>query len=371
MASEAISQVVKIPIENLYFIFSYAWARFPSGDAVQVGLDECPDLQNLFGKVLIESVNQLMRKGLDRGYREIVEETRSPKGRLLFDLIAKEQTLRRGAVICQFDELSYDVPHNQIIKATARALAREPTMSSSLAHGLRVIERKFAAVSDVRLSSEMFRTVQLSRNTGQYGLLMRLCEFVFRANMPTEGGSGSRFADVLANQKMMAGVFEEFLRNFFAHEQKQFRVGPGGIQWDARGTTDLLALQYLPTMRTDITLRSAERVIVLDAKFYSTPFNARFGTPKVHSNNLYQLLTYLHHMAILHPDRAIDGGLIYAAVGEPVSLTYRLMGYPIRIEAVDLTRPWKDIRAKLLTVLKPPHPTSGSEVDHQSEMAVV
>jgi 5-methylcytosine-specific restriction enzyme subunit McrC len=362
---------VKIPIENLYFIFSYAWARFPAGDAVQVGLDECPDLQNLFGKVLIDSVNQLMRRGLDRGYREIIEETRSPRGRLLFDQIAKEQTLRRGSVICQFDELSHDVPHNQIIKATARALSREPTMLPLLAHGLRVIERKLVAVSDVRLSSEMFRKVQLSRNTGQYGLLMRLCEFVFRANMPTEGGAGSRFADVMANQKMMAAVFEEFLKNFFAHEQKEFRVGPGGIEWDSRGTTDPLALQYLPGMRTDITLRSAKRVIVLDAKFYSTPFNARFGTPKVHSNNLYQLLTYLHHTAIRHPEHAIDGGLIYAAVGEPVSLTYRLMGYPVRVEAVDLTRPWKEIRTRLLAILEPGLATGGAGASQMSEMAVL
>lgn len=55
--------------------------------------------------------------------------------------------------------------------------------------------------------------------------------------------TGSRFADVLANQQMMGRVFEEFLRSFFAHEQNHFRVGPGGIQWDARGTTDPLAIR--------------------------------------------------------------------------------------------------------------------------------
>ena len=342
---------MKIPIRNLYFIFCYAWAQFPAGEAVDVAIDQCPDLQNLFAKVLVEGVNRLVRRGLDRGYRETVEETRSPRGRLLLDLIAKEQTLRRGTVICQFDELSYDVPHNQIIKATARSLARETSMAPELAHALRLIERSFSAVSNIRLSAEVFRRVQLSRNTGQYGVLMHLCEFVFRSQMPEEGGSGARFANVLDDEVRMSKVFEEFLRNFFRYEQSRFRVSSDGLQWASAGTTDSAALRYLPRMQTDITLRSPDRIAVFDAKFYATPFNTRFGSPKVHSGNLYQLVTYLQHTAMTFPGRSIDGGLIYAAVGEPVSLRYRLMGYPVRVEAVDLTQPWRDIRQLLLGLL--------------------
>ena len=111
-----------IPIRNLYFIFCYAWAQFPGGSTVDVGVDECPDLQNLFGKILIEGVNRLIRKGLDRGYRELVEEVRSPRGRILLDETTKGQTMRRGSVVCRYDELSHDVLHNQIIKAISAIL---------------------------------------------------------------------------------------------------------------------------------------------------------------------------------------------------------------------------------------------------------
>ena len=352
MGGKARSAHVKIPIRNLYYLFSYAWAQFPPGDSVDVGRDACPDLQNLFGKVLVDSVNGLIRRGLDRGYREFTEETRSPRGRLLMSRIIKEQTLRRGAVVCQFDDLSYNVLHNQIIKATARSLAREPSMASDLAHELRLIERKLAGVSDIRLSGDIFRRVQLSRNSGKYGLLMRLSEFVFQSMMPDESGTGSRFANILDDEVRMSRVFEEFLRNFFAHEQALFRPAPGGLQWASDGTTNPMSLKYLPSMRTDITLRSKDRVVVFDAKFYSKPFNVRYGSPKVHSANLYQLLTYLQHTALEHPHHTISGGLIYAAVGEPVSLPFHLMGHSVRVEAVDLTMPWQSIRQCLLGILE-------------------
>lgn len=342
-----------IPIRNLYFIFCYAWAQFPGGDTVDVGVDECPDLQNLFGKVLVEGVNRLMRRGLDRGYREFVEETRSPRGRILLDETSKGQTMRRGAVICRFDDLSHDVLHNQIIKAVARLLARERSMAKELAHELRAIDRKLGAVSDIRLSGDVFKRVQLSRNTGQYAMLMQLCEFVFRSMMPEAGGVGSRFADVLEDEAKMSTVFEEFLRNFYQYEQSSYRVSREGMQWDADGSPDPLALRYLPRMLTDVTFLSPERVKVFDAKFYKTPFVDRYGAPKINSNNLYQIVTYLQHAGKKYPGRGIDGALVYASAGSPVSLEYRLLGFDVRIEAVDLTAAWQDIRATLLRLLDP------------------
>ncbi len=340
-----------IPIRNLYYLFCYAWAQFPDGNTVDVGVDECPDLQNLFGKVLIEGVNRLIRRGLDRGYREFIEETRSPRGRIQLDSTAKAQTMRRGMVVCSFDELSHDVLHNQIIKAVARLLAREPSMTKPLAHELRIIERKLGMVSDIRLSADAFRLVQLSRNTGPYRVLLQLCEFVFRSIMPEEGGAGSRFADVLDDEDRMSKVFEEFLRNFYVYEQKVYRVRKEEMQWDSFGTTDSLSLAYLPKMQTDVTLKSIDQVKIFDAKFYKAPFESRFGSPKINSNNLYQIVTYLQHATRNYPNHQVSGGLIYAAAGQPLSLSYRLLGYEVRVDAIDLTTPWPTIKSTLLDLL--------------------
>ena len=144
--------VTAIPIRNLYYLFTYAWGRFPAGASISVGIDKAPDIPNLFARLLIEGANRLLRRGLDRGYTSFVEERRSPRGRLLVDRIIKEQSLRRGALVCSFDELTVDVVHNQIIKATALALSGAQNLEDEYAHQLGTLTRRMGTVSDVRLS---------------------------------------------------------------------------------------------------------------------------------------------------------------------------------------------------------------------------
>ena len=88
-----------IPVRNIYYLLLYAWGHFKSGGVRDVGADESPDLPNLLGKVLNEGTHRLLRRGLDRGYIEVTEETRSPRGKLRLDVITKQQTLLRGFAV--------------------------------------------------------------------------------------------------------------------------------------------------------------------------------------------------------------------------------------------------------------------------------
>jgi 5-methylcytosine-specific restriction enzyme subunit McrC len=340
-----------IPIRNLYYLFCYAWARFPEGDAVDVGIDEAPDLPNLLAKVLVNGANRLIRRGLDRGYRQFIEGARAPRGRMMLDLIVKEQALRRGMVICAFDELTPDVPHNQIIKATARSMSRAAGIECEHAHELGLLVQRMGQVSDIRLSAPMFKRVQLSRNTGQYLPILKLCEIVFHAMLPEEGGRQSRFADILKDEVIMSAVFEDFLRNFYAHEQRQFQVGREVMTWDACSLEGDGQIQ-LPIMETDLTLRSRERTIVMDAKYYKEALSSRHGPGKVRSSHLYQLFAYLEHAALRAPHLPCDGALIYPTVGEALALRYKIRGHEVMIRTVNLDQPWWRIHDELLAIPK-------------------
>lgn len=341
-----------IPIRNLYYIFCYAWSRFPAGDQVEVGIDDCPDLANLLAKLLLENTHRLMRRGLDRGYVDQIEELKAPRGRLLFDRIIKEQTLRRGAAICSFDELRHDVLHNQIIKATARALISVKSLTRPLQQELSVLLRQLSQVSDIRLTGPLFRRVQLSRDRQLYGLLMRLCEFVFYSMLPDENGAKARFADILDDEVRMSTIFEEFLRNFYEHEQSEFRVKRDNMSWNAIPLTEGAA-GILPGMETDISLTSSERTIVIDAKYYKETLVGRPGfTKKLRSAHLYQLFAYMHHASIRYPGTQVDGALIYPAVGTSVSADYQILDHRLRVVAIDLNRDWKEISDSLIALPK-------------------
>ena len=338
-----------IPIRNLYYLFSYAWQRFPEGEAVDVGVDEAPDLPNLLARILIGGANRLMRRGLDRGYHAFVEETRAPRGRMMLDAIVKGQTLRKGAVVCAFDELTSDVLHNQIIKATARCVATARGIDRGQVDELGLVVRRMAGVSDIKLSGDAFKRVQLSRNTSQYRPLIKLCELVYRAQLPEENGVGSRFADILKDEAIMSSVFEDFLRNFYSHEQSEFKVGREVMSWDAE-PMEVGSNGYLPIMETDITLRSKIRTVVMDAKFYRDVLVARAGPGKVRSGHLYQLFAYLEHAALRAPTLPCDGALIYPATGPSIALRYRLRGHEVVVRSVDFTRDWREIHAELLAI---------------------
>lgn len=340
-----------IPISNLYYLFCYAWHRFPEGYAAEVGQVEGPQLPNLFARLLVTSANRLMRRGLDRGYHTLVEDTRSPRGRLDLNEIAKRQTLRRGSVVCAYDELTVDVLHNRIIKATAMALARADGVTRDNAHDLQLVAKRMAGVSDLRLRADHFSRVQLSRNTAQYASTLRLCETVFRSLLPVEGSQGWRFADILKDEARMSAVFEEFLRNFYQLEQTQFpNVAAETMRWDGE-SFDAHGWAYLPTMLTDITLRSPSRVMVIDAKYYASAFSESFGAPRIHSGNLYQLMTYMRHAGLKNPAAPVDGALIYPASHPPVRLRYHLGGHHVQVVTIDFTQPWQQIHRDLLGVL--------------------
>lgn len=341
---------MSIPIRNLYYLFCYAWERFPEGGAVEVGVDECPDLPDLFARLLLNGANRLLRRGLDRGYRGFVEETRAPRGKMVLDEIIKSQTLRRGAVVCAFDELTVDVLHNQLVKATALQLAKTKGLRRNLAHELRLLGRRMEGVSDVRPQPNLFPRVQLSRNTGQYGPLLKLCELIVRNLLPEQDGDASRFASILDDGPQMSTVFEEFLRSFYRLEQHRFHsVGVETLKWDGYSVT-AAGVPHLPGMITDITLRSKDRTVVIDAKFYNDALVGGYGAPKVHSGNLYQMLAYLQHTAkaVATP---VDGILIYPLNGTPLRLHYRLLGFDVQVVTIDLTEPWQAIHDRLLDIL--------------------
>jgi 5-methylcytosine-specific restriction enzyme subunit McrC len=344
-----------IPIRNLYFLFLYAWDKFSEGARVEVGQDEGPDLPNLLAKVLASGVRRQFRMGLDKDYVSTVEELAFPRGKFLLADTIKRSSLASGRAVCEFDELSVDTIPNRILKAAMRRLQLSPDIATDLASELRRLEARLEGVARLPLSPDLFRLLQVTRNHGQYGLLMKVCRLVMELSMPDEGGAGHRFYDILKDETRMSVVFEHFVRNFFRLEQSHYLVGAEMITWPAR-CVNAQDADYLPTMVTDVTLRSADRTIVIDAKYYRDTFVSRFGTrPKVRSGHLYQLQSYLTNMERQPGQMAPEGVLLYPSIdGEEVRLDFQLPLHRIRVWTVDMAQPWQPVHNQFLELVDVP-----------------
>jgi hypothetical protein len=208
-----------------------------------------------------------------------------------------------------------------------------------------------AGVTGVRLTGDVFHRVQLSRNTAQYSLLMHICELLFHELMPAPDGATHRFRSIAHDEVRMAALFEEFLRAFYNRELPGYRAASEVMKWDAevRSTSDVA---FLPDMRTDITIRSPDRVVIVDAKYYSHHLaENRFGGSRLRAGHLYQLSAYLAHTATREPDKQIEGFLIYPQTREAAELRYTLLGFPITVATVDLSADWRNVHRRLVGLI--------------------
>ena len=339
-----------IPIQNLYYLFLYAWNRFEEGQAVDVGAVDSPELYDLFAKVLAGGLKHLLRRGVDRGYVPVQEDLSRLRGRVNFRE-SMELILRRAPRLnCEFDELRRDIPANQILKATASRLALVRGLDEGLAHDLRVLAKSFYDVTDVRLSRQLFRQVHIHRNNAFYDFLIKVCELIFESTLPEGRGYGYRFTDILRDERKMARVFEDFVRNFLRLEQSQFRVTGLHLNWDADGLDEQVAM--LPSMRTDIHLENATRRVIIDTKYYSEALRDWRGKKSVRSENLYQNFAYLKNAEAKGDEyKDCEGILLYPAVGEKIAFEAVIQGHRVRVCTVKLDQDWRGVRGDLLGIV--------------------
>jgi 5-methylcytosine-specific restriction enzyme subunit McrC len=339
-----------IPIQNIYYMFCYAWSKFVSSEAIEVGSVDSPELIDLFAKVLLDAFSYLRRRGLDRGYVPTTEALSVVRGKInLQDSIALK-IRHTPQLACDFDEFAADIPTNQILKATIRRLISTANLDSKLRGQLRLALKYLREVCDVRLSRQMFRSVQINRNNSFYSFLVSICELIFSSTIPNERGEGYSFSDPLRDDAKMALVFQDFVKHFLRIEQSAYKVIPLQLKWDAIGSDE--NLQMLPAMRTDIHLKKETEHVIVDIKFYREALQAYHGKSSIHSEHLYQLFSYLKNAEALGDEYSrAKGVLLYPAVGEKVSFEAVVQGHLMQVRTINLDQPWKGIRTDLLDLL--------------------
>jgi 5-methylcytosine-specific restriction enzyme subunit McrC len=136
-------------------------------------------------------------------------------------------------------------------------------------------------------------------------------------------------------------LFQNFLLNFIRRECKHWSAKSEQIIWRANSQTDP-ALSLLPKMITDISAWRPSEYRIIDAKFYRETLSENFQTPKVHREDLFQLVSYVLN-AQPKNGRTADGVLIYPKVNECLREQYSIFGRKFSIWTIDLSAPWKSI----------------------------
>ena len=108
----------------------------------------------------------------------------------------------------------------------------------------------------------------------------------------------------------------------------------------------------LPVMQSDITLSKGNDVFIIDAKYYGHTTQSQYDVHTLHSNNLYQIFTYVKNKEAEladKPHKKVAGMLLYARTDEAIQPdhTYSMSGNKISVKTLDLNCSFDRIAAQL------------------------
>lgn len=342
---------MEIPIQNIYYLLCYAWNKLNEKNRVNVSIDGKTTLIDLFARILITGCKILLKRGIDRSYVSCSDEVAGIKGKLQLTATLKRNLLPKQKTVCTYDEFSPNILINRILITTLKKLIITKELNKELRYELSHLYRMFGGIEEIELSPFLFRQIILNRNNQFYGFIMNVCQIIFENTLPAEKKGALTFSDFTRDDRQMNRLFEAFIKNFYRLEQNTYKVKSEIIDWQFTHTYP--SNEFLPQMKTDITLENTTEKIIIDAKFYRETMVINYGRKKIKSTHLYQLFSYLLNQEDENPKTtAAKGILIYPTIQDDYNLEYTYQKHPIHIRTLNLNTDWRFIDERLKAILE-------------------
>lgn len=174
---------------------------------------------------------------------------------------------------------------------------------------------------------------------------MNICYFILDGMLMTTDAGSYKMATF--SDEHMNRLFEKFVLEYYRVHHKELSASSEQIAWNI---TDLetAVIDFLPTMKTDITLHKDCYTLIIDTKYYSHMMQQQFDKNTIHSNNLYQIFTYVKNLD-QGESGSVAGMLLYARVqGETLpELDARFGKNRFLVRTLDLNQEFDSICSQL------------------------
>ena len=339
-----------ILIRNIYYMLSYAFTTLSQGGYESIATEEFENLHNLFAAILAKGIGRQLKQGLYREYVSRKEDLAVVRGKI--DMPGSIQNLlnRKRTVTCEYDELSENNLLNQILKTTVMILMKHAKVDTERKNDLKKEMLYFSHVDVLDPTSIRWSAIRFRRNNHTYRMLISLCQLVLEGMLMTTQEGEYKLASFVDEQRM-SRLYEKFILEYYAKEYPQVKAVASQIPWaldDGVGT-------YLPVMQSDITLTQGNRVLIIDAKYYTHTMQTQYDVHSLHSANLYQIFTYVKNRDTKFGEQPHDvsGMLLYARTDEMIqpNHTYRMSGNRISVKTLDLNQEFPKIAAQLNAIV--------------------
>ena len=335
-----------ILIKNIYYMLSYAFTTLNQSNYEDVATEEFENIHNLFAAILAKGIGQQLKQGLYREYLNKTEDLTVMRGKIDMPGTIKNKMARKQVLTCDYDELSENNLLNQILKTTVVILMRHPKVSSERKDALKKEMLFFANVEMIDPASIRWTNIRFQRNNQSYRMLISLCQLVLEGMLLTTDSGEHKLASFIDEQRMCR-LYEKFILEYYSQEYPMLTVKASQIPWaldDGIGT-------MLPVMQSDIMLSKGSTVLIIDAKYYAHTMQTQYDVQTLHSNNMYQIFTYVKNKSVEFGERehTVSGMLLYARTEETIQPdnVYRMSGNQISVKTLDLNCMFSEIKTQL------------------------
>ena len=326
-------------------MLSYAWQVLKPDDIRSMDTEVFDNARTLCAEIMIRGTSVQIKRGLKRDYVPQTEMMSSVKGRIDVSDSIKTQSVLRRQLVCTYDEFSPDIQLNRILKTTLNALLRSDILPEQKRR-IRKLLVFFADVQEIDIHMIQWNN-QYNRNDQSYQFLITICWLVLKGLLQMQTDGTTKMMDFFDEQRM-SRLYEKFILEYYRKHYPQLKANPSPIEWQLEGEKD----ELLPLMKTDIMLQKDNRVLIIDAKYYSHNTQEQFGKHTLHSNNLYQIFTYVKNKEYElrdEPGHSVAGMLLYAKTDEEIQpdSDYVMSGNRISVKTLDLNKSFTEIRNQL------------------------
>jgi len=335
-------------IQNIYYMLSYAFQVLNEQGYKDVATEQFENVAELCAAILGKGISLQLKRGLGKEYIEKTESLSSIRGKIDISESIKTQTIQKKQLICSYDEFSVNSYLNRIIKTTVELLIRSD-ISKVRKKQLKKLLVFFGDVDTLDLHKINWK-IQFNRNNQTYRMLIAICFLVIKGLLQTQSDGTTRLMDFLDEQRMCR-LYEKFILEYYNKECPQVNATASQIPWaldDGIGT-------MLPVMQSDIMLTQGNKVLIIDAKYYTHTTQAQFDVHTLHSANLYQIFTYVKNKDTEFGEQphTVSGMLLYAATDEVIQPNndYQMSGNRISVKTLDLNKDFAEIKAQLNTIV--------------------
>ena len=338
-----------IPIQNIYYMLSYSFSVLNEQGYKSIATEKFDNIAELMAAILVKGIATQLKRGLQKEYIGRTEELSLLRGKIDVSESVKTQTMLKSQMVCSYDEFSVNGLMNRILKSTVYLLLKSD-ISAKRKKELKKLMVFFADVELIDLNIVNWN-IQYNRTNQTYQMMISICYLVVKGLLQTNSYGNTKLMDFIDEQRMCY-LYEKFILQYYKKEFPQLSVNASRRSWQLDNGEDTL----LPIMQSDISLQKDNTVLIIDAKYYSHTTQVKYDKHSLHSNNLYQIFTYVKNKdyELRQQKHEVSGMLLYAKTDEDIqpNNVYQMSGNQISVKTLDLNLPFSDISRQLNDIVK-------------------